>query len=228
MLATTGSSEFMVAKIWEFFVSEKPYPALVTMLANRFRQDGNNFRSLMNIILRSNFFYGPQARRQLVKNPVEFAIGAIRTTATPIGNYKQVSTLVASMGWTLFGYSNPAGLPDGIAWISTQAIISRANFAAELTQVSNGNGSATSIQPSFDPFREVAANNLTTAEAIVDYYLSVLVDNDVPVPVRLNFYDFMNRSDKGFDPFVLTSAKVNEKVRGLVHLILALPEYQMN
>jgi hypothetical protein len=38
----------------------------------------------------------------------------------------------------------------------------------------------------------------------------------------------MNRSDRGFDPFVPTSPKINEKVRGLVHLILSLPEYQMS
>lgn len=228
LLAAPPTAEYIVRKVWEFFVSENPYPALVTTLANRFRQDGNNFRSLMNIVLRCNFFYGPQARRQLVKNPVEFAVGAIRTTATPIGNLKQVSTLVANMGWALFGYTNPSGLPDGIAWISTQSIIARANFAAELTQVSSGGGSGNSIQPTFDPFREIVANNLTSAEAIVDHYLRILVDDDVPLQVRLNLYDFMNRSDKGLDPFVLTAPKVSEKVRGLVHLILALPEYQMN
>ena len=228
LLVANPTAEYLVTKIWEFFVSEKPYPALVTMLANRFRQDGNNFRSLMNIILRSNFFYSSAARRQLVKNPVEFTVGAIRSTSTPIGNYKQVSTLVQAMGWALFGYGNPAGLPDGIAWISTQSVIARANYAAELTQVSNGAGNANSIQPVFDPFREVVTKNLTTAEAIVDHYLKILVDDDVPFAVRLNLYDFMNRSDKGLDPFVLTSAKVNEKVRGLVHLIMSLPEFQMN
>ena len=224
LLAWPATAEYMVTKVWKFFVSENPYPALVTELAKRWRADGFNFRALMNIVLRSNYFFSSAARRVLIKNPVEFVINAIRNTATPIYRFVNLGQRVQDMGWSLLRYSNPAGYDDGTYWISTQAMIARCNFAAELTQVSGTAG----VWPRFDPAREVVRMNLQTAEEIVDHFLGILVDGDVPPQVRYSLYDFMNRADRGSDPFVLTPAKINEKVRGLVHLILSLPEYQMN
>jgi uncharacterized protein (DUF1800 family) len=231
ILGTQQCAEFMVTKIWEFFVSEKPYPQLVTMLANRFKQDGYNFRSLMNIVLRCNYFYSSLARRALVKNPVEFAVGALRSLASPgkaamqIGSYANLGSRIQAMGWALFGYANPAGLPDGIAWISTQSMIGRANFAAELTGKATG---AATVISGFDPVAVLSRASSVSAEGIVDYLLDLLVDGEVPMPVRINLYDFMSRVDRGLDTFVPTQPKIDNKVRGLAHLILSLPEYQMN
>ncbi len=218
------AAEYVGRKIWEYFVAENPDPALVTELANRWKAANYDVRSLMSIILRSTFFYGPGAYRQLVKSPMDFVCGAIRGTRASIGSYSTLGARVQAMGLALMAYTNPAGLEEGAGWIDSSTVIARANFANELSQVSTTDG----VRAGLDVFREIVRYNLTTADQIVDHYLALLVDGDVPVFVRTVLIEFMNRIDTGPSPFVLTPAKVNEKVRGLVHLIMSLPEYQVS
>ena len=218
------AAEYVGRKIWEYFVAENPDPALVTELANRWKAVNYDIRSLMSIILRSTFFYGAGAYRQLVKSPMDFVCGAIRGTRASIGSYSTLGNRVQAMGLPLMAYTNPAGLEEGAGWIDSSTMIARANFANELSQVSTADG----VRAGLDVFREIVRYNLTTADQIVDHYLALLVDGDVPPFVRTVLIEFMNRIDSGSSPFQLTAAKVNEKVRGLVHLIMSLPEYQVN
>jgi hypothetical protein len=80
----------------------------------------------------------------------------------------------------------------------------------------------------FDPWREIRRRGLQTATQIVDHYLDVLVDGDAPAAVRTALINYMNTNDAGPDPFQLTEDRVQRKVRGLAHLIMTLPEFQMN
>jgi hypothetical protein len=224
ILPWPATAEYMVRKIWEYFVAPAPSPALVTELANRFRADKFNLRSLMSTILRSRYFYSDAAIGTLVKNPVEFVIGAMRGTNTSVNSYRTLSARIVAMGYPLLRYTNPFGLEDGDAWLDSSTIVARANFANELTQVSTTAG----FQNRFDPAREIVRANLTTSNAIVDHFLRILLPVEPPQAVRTALYDFMNRVDTGVVPFTFTPAKISEKVRGLVHLILALPEYQLN
>ncbi|MEZ5963627.1 MAG: DUF1800 domain-containing protein [Planctomycetota bacterium] len=219
------AAEFVVKKIWEYFVAPAPYPALLTELANRWHALDYDVRSLMSLILRSNYFHGVTAYRRLVKSPVDFAVGAVRNLRAPLGRYAVLAARVQAMGLPLLAYSNPAGLEEGVAWIDSSTMIARGNLANEITRVNSSGGSL--IWSTFDHWREINEYGLTSATAVVDHYLALLVDGDVPAAVRTALIDFMNRTDAGVVPFTFTEAKVREKVRGLAHLILSLPEYQM-
>ena len=62
----------------------------------------------------------------------------------------------------------------------------------------------------------------------MDHYLRYMVDGKVPSGVRTSLIDYMNRMDSGPRKFnVNNAAHVKQKVSGLVHLVAALPEYQM-
>ena len=232
ILPWPATAEYIVKKLWEYFVAPQPYPALITELANRFRSMKFDIRSLMSVILRSNYFYSANAIGMLIKNPVEFAIGAMRNLNTPIENYVGLGNQIAALGYPLLRYENPSGLPDGNAWINSQTMLARGNFANELTRLS----STAALRNRFDHWAEIGGDpryspnppRLRTAEEVVDHYLKILVDGDVPDSVRASLYDFMNRIDTGSAPFNFGEATVQMKVRGLVHLILALPEYSAN
>jgi uncharacterized protein (DUF1800 family) len=229
------TAEYMVTKVWEYFVEQGPSPALVTELANRWRSTGYNIRALMSIVLRSSYFFSDAAIGALVKNPVEYVVGVIRNLNMPFAGTQSFITMglrIETMGYPLLRYSNPSGLADGVAWIDSSTVIARANFANELSATAAGSLGA-QFQTAW--MREIATHGLSSATAIVDHYLNVLVGGNVPGTVRDQLLDFMNRIDAGYEPFrmfnpngTLNTAKINEKVRGLVHLILALPEYQIN
>ena len=218
------TAEYVVTKLWKFFVSPNPSAAVITELANRFVKSGYSIYAVMDTILRSNAFYSEEAIHSLVKSPLEYTLGAMRNTKTTIYSYKELGRRVAAMGLPLLRYTNPSGIEEGVAWLNSSTILSRNNFADELTRVSTTYG----IQNRFDPFTEVVTNGLTSGEGVVDHYLKLLLDGQVMHSVRLALYDYMNYVDAGWEPFTVTPAKVTQKVRGLVHLILSLPEYQLN
>jgi hypothetical protein len=95
----------------------------------------------------------------------------------------------------------------------------------EMARVSTSNV----IRAVMDPWREIRRKNLLTANQVVDHYLAILVDGDVPQQVRQNLYNFMVKTDTGNYTFNITQqSSIDTKVRGVIHLILALPEAHIN
>ncbi len=220
ILGHPAAARFLVTKIWKYFVSETPYPQLIEVLADKWRKSGYDIKFLMSTIFRSNYFYSSRSIKTLVKNPVEVYAQATRALHVKWRFYLYADRGLAAMGYRLMDYSDPSGYRDGIAWIDEMAIIARANFANDATQMG--------FKATFDPNREISRLNLSTAKAIVDHYLRVLGVDNVPANTRSVLYLFMDLVDTGRQKFTLTPAKINEKVRGLVHLALSLPEYSIN
>ncbi len=231
ILKQKAPAEFMVKKIWEWFVYENPSRVLITKLANRFRQDGYNFRSLMELIFRSKAFYSSSAMKALVKNPVEYVIGALRNTDQRNVSYTRVANRFLRMGWPLLNFAGPDGLPDGTSWINSQNVINRSNFASELNTRSTRGYLRTVISGFYlnrhDWVAEAKTLGLTTPTKIVDHYLKRLVDGEVPASVRTALIDYMTRTDTGRLTWNLTLYG-QQKISGLVYLIMNLPEYHMN
>lgn len=232
-LAQPATARYVTRKIWEYFVYENPSDALVDKLSARWRQDRYDIRSLMELIFRSRAFYSARAMRGNIKNPVEYVVNAIRTlnVATQI-RFQRVTTRFLQMGLPLLNYSGPDGLPDGEAWINSQNVINRSNFAALMIE-GRARWQSTYLRSGFDPEREIKRKSLdtTTPNAIVDHFLEILVDGDVPDEVRKSLTDYMTRTDAGSRNWNYSGNKareLREKVAGLVHLILSLPEAHIN
>ncbi|HEY8744344.1 MAG TPA: hypothetical protein VIU62_14705, partial [Chloroflexota bacterium] len=63
-----------------------------------------------------------------------------------------------------------------------------------------------------------------TADQIVDYYGNLLLDGDITPTTRAALISYLN-GDSGFSP---TSAGIDERLRGLVHLTMISPTYSLN
>jgi uncharacterized protein (DUF1800 family) len=240
LLQQKSTARYLVSKIWSYFVAERPptnaveqklWDDVVEELATRWQAVDYDLRALMSTILRCNYFFSARAYRKLVKNPMEYLVGAIRGLGAPfIGRYSVLGVRLEAMGMPLFRYSNPSGHDDGVAWIDSQALINRSTFADDLTQVST----AADFRANWNPVDDVQRFNLTTRQAIVDHYIKVLVDDDVPAAVRQNLMDFMDYYDgtprvySPYDQLASNSQYRVTKIRGLVHLLMTLPEYSLN
>lgn len=225
ILQQPACARFIVTKVWKYFVSSDAPSDVMDALAQRFRDDDYDIRSLMSIVLRSRFFFSDRAIRKLVKNPMEFVVGAIRNLGSPIvEKYKLLGDHIDVMGLPLFRYQTPAGLPGGLNWLDAQSLLRRANFAEQLTRVQD----PYHIGAHFDAMHHVNRLNLRTADEIVDYFLRFLIDGDASSQVRAYCVEFMHRVDWERRPFVYEPTLADRKVRGLVHIILALPQYSIN
>lgn len=220
VLEHPAASRYVVTKIWNYFVSEAPYPQLIEVLARMWKNSGYDIAYLLRVIFKSQYFYSSRAVKTLVKNPVEFVIQPMRTLHATTRLSRSVDARLLQMGYRLMGYSDPSGFDDGVAWIDEMAMLARANYGNDISRRSS--------YTLFQAAREINRLGLNTKEKVVDHYLEVLGADDVPPNVRGVLYLFMDFVDTGRQPFQFTAQKIEEKVRGLVHLIISLPEFSTN
>lgn len=241
LLRQKATAEYITGKIWSYFVAERPpasapteqklWDDIIVELGQRFMEVGYDIRMLMSVILRSKYFFSDRAIGKLVKNPMEYVIGTMRNLDSPfVGRYATVGFRIEQMGLPLFRYSNPSGLDDGQAWIDSQAVINRSNFADDFTRTST----TANFRVRWNPMTVIARHNLTSKALIIDHFLGALV-GPVPAQVRANLSEFMDYYDgtssrvyRPYDALPTNSQYRVSKVRGLVQLILALPEYNIN
>jgi hypothetical protein len=175
--------------------------------------------------------------RTLVKGPIEHIVGAMRNLGitnvryggnsrfSPRNPPNGLGNRLLRMGFELLNYDDPSGVKEGASWINSLTLIERGNGVLELIRVSNS-----AIAAVMDPMREIRRKSLATANQVVDHYLDILVDGDVPASVRQSLYTYMITRNNN-QPYVFSvtdPAAVDVKVRGLIHLIMLLPEYSMS
>ncbi len=235
ILAHPSTATYMVTKIWEYFVYENPSQALVDKLAARWRKDNYDIRALMETIFRSKAFYSTAAMRTLVKNPAEYVVGMMRNTYTTNISYIRTANRFLGMGLPLLNYPGPEGMPDGTAWINSQNVFNRINYATQFIQQRDWprNSPRGPLLSTMNPEREIKRKNLDTAtpDAIVDYYLELLTDSSVPKKVRDDLVAYMTKTNTGTRTWSYATQparELNQKVSNLIHLIQGLPEAHIN
>ena len=133
ILAQTATAPFVVTRVLQHFGSNNPSKAWVNRLAADFRKSKWDVKTLMRGIFTSPEFVSPQSYRALVKSPIEYmvsaskAVGADATTAT-----KLIAASAQNMGQVLFDPPDVGGWPNNEAWISSNSVIARVNFATAL------------------------------------------------------------------------------------------------
>jgi uncharacterized protein (DUF1800 family) len=85
-------------------------------------------------ILRSRAFFAPANLGTRVLGPVESVVGAVRALGLvrPVPSGVVLGEWAALLGQDLFHPPNVGGWPGGRGWLTTQALVGRANYAAAL------------------------------------------------------------------------------------------------
>jgi uncharacterized protein (DUF1800 family) len=123
-----ATAPFIVRKLLTHFVTPTPDNAYVTRLADGFRRSGYSVKDLMRTIMLSPELTAPQSYRALVKTPTEFMIHAAKALGDPSLN-KLVLGSASGMGQVLFDPPSVGGWPQNESWVSSNTMLSRANFA---------------------------------------------------------------------------------------------------
>ncbi|HUL63944.1 MAG TPA: DUF1800 domain-containing protein [Burkholderiaceae bacterium] len=128
LLAQPATAEFIVRKLWLEFVSPRPDPERVHLIARHFSSSGYEIR----VALRELFLQPELVERDqdnaLVKSPVELAIGMVRQSGGELARPDALAATLVGMGQNLFSPPNVRGWPGGDAWITTQSLLARKQF----------------------------------------------------------------------------------------------------
>lgn len=116
---------YIAGKFWREFISEQPDEAVVRSLAADFYRAKYDIRVLLRATLLSDAFWHPAQRGQLVKSPVEFLVGIVRTLQVPVGDGQLLVTAGKNLGQDLCDPPNVKGWRGANAWLNSETMLQR-------------------------------------------------------------------------------------------------------
>ncbi len=230
-------AQFIGRKLWRFFVEDDPEPAMVEAMANRILSHNFEMRPVLHELFSSTEFYSDRVMRAQIKSPVQFVVQTSKLLETPLPAPIVAQNGMRQMGQILFAPPNVKGWDGGKSWITTSTLLFRYNFANYLI---NGDAMLPGNAPpraqgkaigfkrggAAEPARREPIDIAKLAPAALREKPRELVDF---VAARL----FQTRpSEKDASTFAqyVEARKPDTSdatMRGLVHLMMSTPNFQL-
>lgn len=218
-----ATAYFMANKLWEFFAYENPEMDVLDELAEVYVASGYDVKALMRHLFNMDAFYSDRTLFGQIKSPAEYVTSSLRQLGIQFGDargYGFSTVLMSQMDQQLFNPPTVAGWEGGTSWINTATLLVRYNAANTLSSINEPR-----IGKGFD------ANGLFQGtdgdpERVVDKLLDQLGPLEVSEQTRMLLIDYVTDGD--LTGFALDARTADSKVRGLAHLALSLPEFQLN
>ncbi|MFY9557892.1 MAG: DUF1800 domain-containing protein [Blastocatellia bacterium] len=231
--ARPATARYLTWKLFNFFV----YPvtnssadrATIEKFSKVYLNNNHSIKELVRAIFTSDEYFSERAFFSLVKQPAELVVGAIRMLGgsyNPGTNARGSNTLAQlsrNMGQDLFGPPDVAGWDFNLGWVNTASMLERFNFAN--TYLSNRNTSNPGIFVTNDQLKSITK---PSSKKTVKKFLSRLGPLTAGNAIG-TLRGYLETGDNGQPvTYVNDDATVDKKIRGLVHQIMCLPEFQLN
>ncbi|MGA2395426.1 MAG: DUF1800 domain-containing protein [Candidatus Lustribacter sp.] len=208
-----AAAQWFAKKLLEYFVYSEPEPALVDAVAALIRKNDYNLQPVMSTVLRSNVFFSDRAYRALVKSPVEFVVGSYQLFGIKQSDLVALGAL-RRMGQILFVPPNVKGWDGGAAWLNSQTLLTRENFASGLMAKMGDAGWLQRQMTSTDP------------AAVARALTATILQGDVSASSTARLTAYVDGS--GISALAaLSGENADQRVRGAAYLTMAMPAYQL-
>lgn len=236
-------AQFIVRKLWRFFVSDAPADESVqSALADTLRDADWQLKPFLRAVFNSAAFYAPKVMRSQIKSPVQFLV-QMRKQLELAEKFPPflLAGALQQLGQVLFRPPNVAGWEGGRAWINTSTLLARYNIAGALTTgAADGlpgperrNGAANPKMERFrDRARQMASRNLRPAWPVLAPAASRKDPAALLDELAWRFYNGpLNAADRAkFEAFIKEKAAdglSDDDVGHLAHLMMSTPQYQL-
>jgi uncharacterized protein (DUF1800 family) len=134
LVNSPASHAWIVSRVWSHFAYPvRPNDPLVAGLVPVYAGSGRSISALVRAVLLHPEFVSTQARTGLVKQPVEWMVGALRALGVSASQARVVAGLTA-LGQTPFRPPNVGGWPQNGYWLTTASSLARLHVAAVLAR----------------------------------------------------------------------------------------------
>jgi len=168
LLKQPATAERLAAKLVKAFFGEKACPPdAAKELASGLHERDLDIAWAVGTVLRSRLFFTEANIRSRVTAPAEFVTGAVRSLGLfdPAPSTLALADWSARMGQDLFDPPNVGGWPGGRSWVTSRALVARANYAAALVEGPNAGR-----PDAYDPVAATKAAGLGATHADVLVY----------------------------------------------------------
>ena len=208
-----AAARWFAKSLLTFFVYSDPEPQLIDSVAALIRKNDFNLQPVMSTLLRSNVFYSDRAYRALVKSPVEFVVGSYQLYGIRQAGLVALGAL-RRMGQILFYPPNVKGWDGGAAWLNSQTMLTRENFASSLMAKMDTAPWMKHALQTVDP------NNVTRA------LTATILQGDVSPASTAKLTAYLDGNDVSALA-ALSGENADERIRGAAYLTMAMPAYQL-
>ncbi len=249
-----ATASFMARKLLQFFVCTNPDQEITDAVAERYRTSGYNLRDVLRTLFRSEYFYSVPATNTVVKSPVCLALGALKAMRSPMPRDEVFLEALRVMGQDLFFPPDVNGWPGGGSWINSNTLLIRYNFANFLMHGVSADEFKTLERKAVDrtqsrrdfieserklatvdwnPDDHLKASGeirrMQTSKDIVDYFIREFLQREPSRDLRAALLQLAETDGAGGRrPMSVQDSNFNERARGLVHLIMSSPDYQLS
>jgi uncharacterized protein (DUF1800 family) len=237
--ARPATARYLTWKLFNFFVypltnSDADRNTIEKFAAFYLENNNHSIKRLVRSIFLSDEFFSERARFGLVKSPVELIVGAIKAlgarynpgTSANQENANILAAISIFLGQELFNPPDVAGWRLNLSWINTSTLLNRFTFADLVAINRTRNLEAPGMWLPHEQLRSLTKKN---SKKTVKKLLSVLGPLDVSSQTILTLRTYLESDDHGNPAgFKRDDLTIDKKVRGLVHLIMCLSEYQLN
>lgn len=233
ILKQPASGKFIVSELWNYFVYPNPDPSVINNLTQIYYNNNYELKPVLQAMLTSPEFLSAQAYRALVKSPTEFMVGSMRQLGiTNIG--PQVARGISAMGQVLFSPPTVKGWDGGITWFNSALFFNRTSGANSIAENRGSNDY-------FNPANLLKNATFNNSSDLVNHLLNTMLDGQYHPDIQsalLGYFDPNNSltsNDLGTLANSTATSKNNKnsnalqiRLRGLVHLVMSTPEYQLS
>jgi uncharacterized protein (DUF1800 family) len=213
IFAQPAAARWFAGKLLAYFVYSDPEPQLIDMVAALIRKNDFNLQPVMSTVLRSNLFFSDRAYRALVKSPVQFIVGSYQLFGVPKSDLAALGAL-RRMGQILFYPPNVKGWDGGAAWLNSQTMLTRENFASSLMAQM---GTTPWVQRTMQSLDAASVSRALTA---------TILQGDVSPASSAHLAAYLNGTNVSALP-ALSGENADERIRGAAYLTMAMPAYQL-
>jgi len=221
LLGHPACAPFVARKLLAEFVHPRPLPEHVEHYAGRLKANDWQIAATLREIVASRLFFSDWAYRAKIKSPADLVIGGMYALGAG-GNAAFAREQMNRMGMSLLFPPTVKGWDGEAQWINSNTVLQRFNFGLDLVRQRDNEFFQ---KTRFDEY--LKRHDLTTAERVVDHYAQTLLDGDLG-DGRARLVDYMNRNEKNepakFEP---KGNAVRSKVKGVLHLMMGTPEFQL-
>lgn len=223
VLQQPQAKRFLATKLLRFFVTPEPSEELIAEAAQVMADCNLELKWFLRTLFLSKVFYSPETLYSKIKSPVEFVVGALRDLDARFPG-QELAELMAGMGQELFAPPSVKGWDGDSAWISSTAWLARGRFAEVLSHAPGEQNYGPHL-----PLESHVTFDQRDPHHYVDYYVDRLVQDRISEKKRRQLLRFLFTMDEGEhrEAFEREAEFRMHKTRGLIRLILTLPEYHV-
>jgi len=212
LAASPDTARYLATKLYKFFISDfgTVDDGFVKHIASVYLARQYDMKAVMREVLMSPQFWDANAQWARYSWPVEFVARVIKDVGWRGFSVNDALTPLSNMGQILYDPPDVAGWDAGATWFSTGSMLARMNF-----------GSALALNQKFN-LAAAAVPYSKSADAILSWMMNSMPSAPFDNAVVAELSNYLSATG----PWTGSTAQLQAKVPGLVHLLSATAEYQ--